>query len=57
MVIEQDYVSQSENSEDAEDEDHEPYDADDIKEEQFFRKSCKMQKDGLISLLKIIKKS
>lgn len=29
MVIEQDYVSQSENSEDAEDEDHETYDADD----------------------------
>ena len=57
IVNEQDYVSYSEDSEDGLEEALEADAEDELKEVQFYRKSQKLQKEGLLSLLRIIKKS
>ena len=57
IVNEQDYFSYSEDSEDGLEEALEADAEDELKEVQFYRKSQKLQKEGLLSLLRIIKKS
>ena len=54
MVEDQDYFSQTEQSESDEDEEENTVDKDKQKAHIFFKKSLRMQKEGTISLLKVI---
>ena len=55
-VEDENYVSQSDNSEEAENDEIQVDDEDVRKDEGFFRNSLRMQKDGLIDIQEIIKK-